>query len=88
MVRIGDNYTYTLLGTGTTHSYVSKQYINRSRLPTQTLKYGLVVSTYFGGEQIVQQKIDGGDVFIEFHGILVELTVLAMKESNVIFRMD
>ena len=76
-----------LFDTGASHSYISRGFVDKFRLPTQTLRTPLLVSSP-GAEYMASRWCDQIPLTIGSHVFLLDLIILESQGLDVILGMD
>lgn len=93
VVIIGTLLIYTALITllfdiGSTHTFITKTFIERIGTSVEGLGYDLVVPTFAGAILTTRVCVRGVVVLIQQSILLADFTVLPMREFDTIFGMD
>ena len=76
-----------LYDTGASHSYISRGFVDKFKLPTQTLRTPLLVSSP-GAEYMASRWCDRTPLTIGSHGFPSYLIILESQGLDVILGMD
>ena len=79
--------TLVLFYTGASHSYISRGFVDKFKLPTQTLRTPLLVSSP-GAEYMASRWCDQIPLTIGSHVFLLDLIILESQGLDVILGMD
>lgn len=77
-----------LFDSSSTHSFISKPFVDRIGVPVDDLRYDLVVSPHAGIVLTTEVCMRSIAVVIEWCITFTNVTVLSMREFDVIFSMD
>jgi Retroviral aspartyl protease len=88
MVYISDSPAFVLIDTGASHSFVSSLFIASRDWPTEIRTRAMEVQTPLGRTVIVNRICRGRIVRIAGRDLVVDLTVLDMRDFNVLLGLN
>ena len=88
IISILDHDAYTLVDLGATHSFASKNFLDRFQIKTQPLEGRMRVSLLVGDPLFSNRVVRDSKVLIEGQEFLADLVALDMRDFDVVLGMD
>ena len=88
IIFILDHDAYTLVDRGSTHSFVSKHFLDRFQIKTQPLEGCMRVSLPTGDPLFSDRIVRDSRVLIRGHEFPTDLVALDMRDFDVVLGMD
>ena len=87
-ISLFDTNAHVLVDLGATHSFISREYIDRVGIEMRPTECSMVVSLPTGDSLIANRVYRGSKVTIASHEFEVDLIVLDMHDFEIILGMD
>jgi Retroviral aspartyl protease len=88
IVYISNSHAFIIIDTGASHSFISSLFVASCELPTEVRTRVMEVQTPLGRTIIVDRIYHEYMVRIACRDLVVDLTVLDMREFDVLLRLD